>query len=412
MLSLQMLWEDKVKEVPQWILADILKKKLAECDIECSNDFYERLSAHIWSGSKEPFHWDDEKGDRDIQLTVDDNDIQELTRRLERFQEELPEVLIKAAKQLARMALPELRRKWQEEQTQQFNELSLFRKRIEKRWGKPLGKLRMLLTMARELGNIVIEEEEPESEMLHGLMVRLHVRCCQVTTEIITLLENGLADGAMARWRTLHEIAIVMELLDQYGEPLAIRYLDHQAVEAKTAMDQYQSCYESLGYDGIAESDRKVIDDDYTKVMQKYGKFFRTPYGWAEGFVPPNSRGAIGLGELEAAAGQSILASHYKLASSNIHAGPNALFFRLGLIGDAPLLSGASDAGFAEPGQNTALTFLLASAAVSKQSCSFEAIWALEMMTKLMAEIPASFSRAAAKLENDYARYSDTHNRR
>ena len=53
--------------------------------------------------------------------------------------------------------------------------------------------------------------------------------------EIICLLENGFADGAMARWRTLHEIAIVAIVLSKHGEDIAQGYLDHQAVESKRA---------------------------------------------------------------------------------------------------------------------------------------------------------------------------------
>lgn len=410
MSSLQTLLEEHVKNAPKLILIEILKKKLKKLDVEYSEALLEKLSTHIWSGSEEQFHWDDGKSDQIIHLTFNDDDLQELSQKYEKYQEALPQILSKTAKQIARNTLPELRRNWPDEEALQFYELSLFREGIERRWGKALGKLRMLLTMARELGGIVIDEKAPESETLHSLMVRLHVRSCQVTMEIITLLENGLADGAMARWRTLHEIAIVMELLDQHGEPLAIRYLDHQAVEAKTAMEQYRICSLSLGYNQLDEAECTAISEEYEEVIQKYGKFFRTPYGWAEEFVLKNARGSIGLSELEAAAGQSNLASHYKLASSNVHAGPHALFFRLGLLGDSTLLAGASNAGLDEPGQNTAVTLLLASAAVAKQSCSFDAILSLELMTKLMTEIPSAFAKAATKLDKDHERYAQSPN--
>src|SRR5437870_8332031 len=78
--------------------------------------------------------------------------------------------------------------------------------------------------------------------------LRQHVRACQVTDEIITLLENGFADGAMARWRTLHEIAVVTSLISQHGIELAERYVAYQAVEAKRALDMYARCHTDLGY--------------------------------------------------------------------------------------------------------------------------------------------------------------------
>jgi hypothetical protein len=61
-------------------------------------------------------------------------------------------------------------------------------------------------------------------------------------------------------------------------------------------------------------------------VIETYGKPFREPYGWADGYVPRRS-GMLGLGELEAAAERAAMASHYNLASHNVHAGPHALFF-------------------------------------------------------------------------------------
>ncbi|WP_217430933.1 DUF5677 domain-containing protein [Sphingomonas bacterium] len=58
--------------------------------------------------------------------------------------------------------------------------------------------------------------------MLNDTMLHLHARACQVVFEIITLMENGLADGAMARWRTLHEITVVATILAEHGEELAV----------------------------------------------------------------------------------------------------------------------------------------------------------------------------------------------
>ena len=58
-----------------------------------------------------------------------------------------------------------------------------------------------------------------KQDKVRVLLIRL-VRACQVTDEIICLLENGFADGAMARWRTLHEIAVVAVVISQHGENL------------------------------------------------------------------------------------------------------------------------------------------------------------------------------------------------
>src|SRR5260370_32451533 len=88
---------------------------------------------------------------------------------------------------------------------------------------------------------------------LKTLLIRVLVRGCQVTDEIICLLENGFADGAMARWRTLHEIAVVAVVLSHHGEDIAARYVDHQAVESMRSMRKYISCCEELGYTPLSD---------------------------------------------------------------------------------------------------------------------------------------------------------------
>jgi hypothetical protein len=116
-------------------------------------------------------------------------------------------------------------------------EIAAFRDRLERRWGKALAKLRTLLTIAREWTGGAFERWQHakaagQKSHLTDVMLRLLVRACQVTDEILVLLENGFADAAMARWRTLHEIAIVSAVLAKYGEEIAERYVYYQIVES------------------------------------------------------------------------------------------------------------------------------------------------------------------------------------
>src|SRR5260370_36714366 len=103
----------------------------------------------------------------------------------------------------------------------------------------------MMLTMSRELGDSVNREirQSPDASSrrhLIDVLARSHARACQIVEEILCLLECGLSDGAMARWRTLHEVAVVASFVATHGEDLAERYVSHQAVESKRAADDYQ----------------------------------------------------------------------------------------------------------------------------------------------------------------------------
>jgi len=58
----------------------------------------------------------------------------------------------------------------------------------------------------------------------------------------------GPADGAMARWRTLHEINVVITLIAEHGDELAERYLAHDIDESARALAVYEKTHAALGY--------------------------------------------------------------------------------------------------------------------------------------------------------------------
>jgi hypothetical protein len=119
-----------------------------------------------------------------------------------------------------------------------------FQKRLQQRWGKGLEALQMLVTIAREVGDDINRElrQSGKGREPHrvDILTRMHARACQIAEEIICLLSNGFADGAMARWRTLYEIVGVCLLINRHGEALAERYVAHGIVESRKAADQYQ----------------------------------------------------------------------------------------------------------------------------------------------------------------------------
>ena len=88
-----------------------------------------------------------------------------------------------------------------------------FSDRIDLRWSKGLGPLRMMLIASREVGELFAEKLK-RSKAKKGILKRktlmiLHMRAYRTTLEILTLIENGFPDGAYARWRTLYEITVV-----------------------------------------------------------------------------------------------------------------------------------------------------------------------------------------------------------
>jgi hypothetical protein len=261
----------------------------------------------------------------------------------------------------------------------------------------------MLLTMVREWCQGAHEREsarkKTKRKQVPGLLIRLLVRACQVTDEIICLLENGLADGAMARWRTLHEIAVVATVVSQHGESIAERYLAHQAVESKRAMDKYLACYQQLGYRPLAVREQKQVVRNYDKAVAQYGKPFKTDYGWAASHL---KKDRPTFADLEAAAGRADMRAHYQMGNDNVHAGIKSMFIRLGLPEDyTGLLAGRSNAGLTEPGQNAAFTLTQLADVVCISEPGFDDLVVGEMIVKLKNEIPQAFGRADRQLRKD-----------
>jgi hypothetical protein len=233
------------------------------------------------------------------------------------------------------------------------------------------------------------------------------VRGCQVTDEIICLLENGFADGAMARWRTLHEIAVVAAVISQGSETIAEGYLAHQAVESKRAMDKYVVCCTLLGYKPLSARAQAKIVKAYDSAMATYGKSFRSDYGWAAMHLKKDKPTFV---DLEAAAGRAEMRSHYQMGNDNIHAGIKSMYFRLGLLDHDGLLAGRSNGGLTEPGQNTAHTLIQLAAIVCISEPSLDDYVIANALRMLRDETPRSFARAETQLRKDDKAYRKAQN--
>ena len=66
-------------------------------------------------------------------------------------------------------------------------------------------------------------------------MLHIHGRALQEFLEIITLMKNGFADGAYARWRSMYELSIIASFITENGEKVAKEF-----IEASESDDRYE----------------------------------------------------------------------------------------------------------------------------------------------------------------------------
>jgi hypothetical protein len=402
---IQEIFDKTMDAAPRTALSIWLKKKLSAEGLKHTDELVDAIVEHLLTKSAEPFAWDD-GDDRDISIEFTDKDAAELAEAIDRLIASIPALVETTSENIADKLLHDLKSKWKAERKLQIRDRKGFQSRLEARWGKALDLLRMMVTIAREFGGDSAKAGElSQDHFLRNkqLVLRLHVRACHVASEIICLLDNGYADGAMARWRTLHEIGVVAALLEMAGGDTAERYVAFSAIEAKRGLQEYLNCQDELGYEPFPAETIDRINEKFDAAIERYGKPFGTPYGWAAHYLKKDKPT---FSDIEKAVDRDWQRSHYKMASYNVHAGPHAAYFRLGLMaGTEGYLAGPSNAGLHEPGQNTGYTLAQISAVVIGKSPSMDQLVAVQVLEKLAREIPREFAEAEEQLKKDHAKF-------
>lgn len=280
---------------------------------------------------------------------------------------------------------------------------STFEKRLFDRWGAALELFEMFIVMATEAGEDFNKEFRPEAskdrDFVFDVLTRLHARSCQIANEILTLLKSGYADGAHARWRTLHEITVVGIFVEKFGQGVAERYLLHSAVESRRGAQQYQRYHARLGYEPILDEELSTIERSYQELLDRFGRPFANSYGWAAqatGKADPN------FSDIEQSVGLEHWRSHYKFASHNVHANPRGIFSKLGLHPQRQqlLLAGASDTGFTDPAHSAAVSLLQITASLLTLRPNLDRLSICSMLITLTDEIGNEFLAAQKRVEN------------
>jgi len=288
--QLQRVLNEQVAGLPRLALRRVLEQKVREQGINLPSAAFEALLDHLLHGKGEDFSWNDDHTGADrqakrLEICFGEDDAAKVEEICEKATTAIPGIIEDILEKSGAGLLKSLKGRWNIEGAAQCYEVDGFRDRLEERWGEGLNLLRMLLTTVRELGQETVKRFSRSKSKKYAsrrfVLVHLHARACQVAEEVIALLENGFADGAMARWRTLHELGIVAALIEDADEELAVRYMHHSAVDLKKQVDDYDRTLIPLGYAPITQRERKRIEKDYAHAIQRYGKPFGTDYGWA-----------------------------------------------------------------------------------------------------------------------------------
>ena len=242
----------------------------------------------------------------------------------------------------------------QSNETDNINQLNQeyegFNKRNYLRCKKGFDKLEMLRQISIEAGMEFQKEflkyPEYENDPLLGVLMRQHANACRITGEIIHLLKGGYSDGAIARWRTLFEIAVTSLVLNRHGKESAEDYIKHGTLKSIEGMEEYQKTAKEMKVEPYSKEEmdlaielkkelKKEIDYSWTLKYTKFGKMEKL-------------REYVGLEKWS---------HYYMLASKNIHADFHEMnsLMAMSEAKENMLLLGQSYSGMTEPAHITAI---------------------------------------------------------
>lgn len=278
-----------------------------------------------------------------------------------------------------------------------------FERRLEWVWGDAIDALAAVLQACFELGESfngrfrgpAVEVQDHRFEALTAL----HARACLVTSEIEVLLRSGFPFGARARWRTLHEIAVVAQLLHDGDDELSNRFLVHSAAEEyRDALlwDEHAVTAGRPLYDPVHVANLKSVHD---AAVSRFGHHFAKAWRWADPLTAPHP---ADFKRLEKVAGMEHLRPDYREASHLLHGGSRGTSLGTVDVGDgAVLVAGPMNRFLAEPGHGAAISLYQAtvSLVLSRDEVTPLLLSAIKGVTLLVDAAGDGFLAAASRLE-------------
>lgn len=201
---------------------------------------------------------------------------------------------------------------------------------VQRMWGISLDGLDFLRHLVLEWGHEALDlRSGPYARPNTAFALsRLLTRAYDVVGEIVVLGRSGYADGALARWRSLHELCVIAMFLAKQSDRCALMYLSHHRVEELRLLDVDRSSGTANAKDIHSDPRIGKLRRDKTALVARFGKAFGGDYGWASvelGAARTTFR------ELENYVGLSLLRRGYQRANSTVHGGALATLTRVSL---------------------------------------------------------------------------------
>lgn len=249
-----------------------------------------------------------------------------------------------------------------------------FEQRLYDRWYEALDLYELALYLAQECGDLFNRRFSPiatkKQDHKFFSLIRLHGNASLIGGEILQLLKGGYSSGAHARWRSLHETAVIAMFIAEEGAETAERFRLHQVVKAYEDGFEQKKYASKLGSEAPTPEEWAKIENAYTAVIDRYGEDFAGVYGWAKPALQrrnPARKGSAKFGEIEKTVGVDFWIPYFRMASHAVHPSATSIVFNIGMSMETPhpvIIAGPTNAGLADPGHGALLSLANATAAL------------------------------------------------
>ena len=202
--------------------------------------------------------------------------------------------------------------------------------RVRSMWGETIDKLDFLRHIVVEWNSTAMKHREGvySNQNTAFVLSRLVTRVYDVVGEIVVLIRSGFADGALARWRSLHELCVIAMFIGRCSGRCAAMYLEHCCIDELKLLETDKCSRTSKSINNKYDHYIRNLRAQRKRLVKKYGPFFVSDYGWASvelGGIKPTFRDIENYVELD------ILRSGYRQANSTVHGGALATLTRISL---------------------------------------------------------------------------------
>lgn len=238
-----------------------------------------------------------------------------------------------------------------------------FERRNKRRWKQPLDQLKIMICIAEESADSLVDEwnkEHLDDPYTFGALNHLFVKSLLLSREIICLIEGGFADGALGRWRTLHETAATASFIAQNDELTAERFIAGFSFKSKKAMLQINEYAERAGLNPFSDEELQAANEECDELKKRLGEGLEDDWGWAR--VALGVKSKPNLFDIERETALDHWRPRYRWSSQNVHSGYRPPLSSLGMAESqvSAHLTGASNGGMVDPIHMTAISLSIA----------------------------------------------------